>query len=244
VHDFCIGYAPTLAGPHRDADGESWFLEPDSRENQEIIAREPYIVLQWVAGETMASCRERSSEERNWEMTVLKLGRELADILGVLHERDSDCANRYFIYQDLKPANIIVSHGNFFTLVDLGALTLVMEDDNAQSVSNWEGMGAPGTGTWGYKAPEMNPVRCELRSLDQRVDVYALGATMFYLLTGLDPLQQPEFGPLPVDQLKTSAGTADLITRAVAEERQHRFGAMSEMRGAIIDALRAVHRQR
>src|SRR5207249_3089059 len=149
----------------------------------------------WVAGETASAYRERCAAERNWEVTVLKLGRELATILSRLHEPSGDL-NRYFIYQDLKPSNVIVSHSGFFTLVDFGGLTLVMNDQDGAPCSMFKEYGTPGTGTWGFKAPEMNPERGELRRLDQRVDVYALGATLFYLLTGLDPATQKEFGPI------------------------------------------------
>jgi serine/threonine protein kinase len=242
VHDYCYGYAPSLVGPHTDIEEREWFLDPQLPENAEIITGEPYIVLQWVAGETASAYRERCSQERNWEVTVLKLGRELATILARLHEPSGEY-NRYFIYQDLKPSNIIVSHGGFFTLVDFGGLTVVMNDQDGIPCSMC-GYGTPGTGTWGFKAPEMHPERGQLRRLDHRVDVYALGATLFYLLTGLDPATQKEFGPLALEQLKTrSPLTAEIITRAVSEDKDARFSGMSEMRQEFMNALRDIRKR-
>ena len=157
VHDFCFGYAPALVGSHTDeSSGQVWFLDPKRPEHAEIIGREPYIVLQWVTGETLADYQERSAHERNWEITVLKLGRELATILATFHERDQSSAISTLIYQDLKPSNIIVSHDRFFMLVDFGALTLVMDDAEGVPCSNFPNCGAPGTGTHGFKAPEMD----------------------------------------------------------------------------------------
>lgn len=245
VHDFCFGYAPALVGPHVDQNtGREWFLDPRREEHVEIMAMEPYIVLQWVAGETLVDFQDRCAHERNWEVTVLKIGRELATILATFHERDKSLGNRYFIYQDLKPSNIIVSHGGFYTLVDFGALTLVIDDADGVPCSSNLNCGTPGTGTHGFKAPEMDPLRNRLRHLDDRVDIYALGANLFYLLTGLDPANEKEYGPLQTDRLQTrSPRSAELIRRAVAEDRDARFSNIQEMRREIMNSLRDVCRR-
>ena len=76
------------------------------------------------------------------------------------------------------------------------------------------------------------------------MDVYALGANLFYLLSGLDPTEGKEYRPLPVDRLQTrSPLTAALIKRAVAEEREARFSSMQELRREITNALRDVCRR-
>ena len=47
------------------------------------------------------------------------------------------------------------------------------------------GIGSPGLGTYGFQAPEARNATL-LRSLDQRCDIYTLGATLYQLLTGCD----------------------------------------------------------
>ena len=87
--------------------------------------------------------------------------------------------------------------------------------------------------------PEMNEERAQLHNLDQRVNVYALGATLFCLLTGCDPSRGPKFGPLPLEKLVfCGESTRRVITKAVAPLRDNRYADMLEMRSEIFDAFR------
>ena len=234
INDVCEDFAPALAGPHRDANGEWWRFEDET-----VVQTEPYIVLQAIHGHSLGEYIDKGRQNPHWERQVLQLALELCTILGGFHRGSRDDRQAYFIYQDLKPANIIISHDEFFTLIDFGAMTLVTNDEAGQSYSNWEGYGSPGLGTWGYKAPETNPQEGRLGQLDQRVDVYALGATLFHLLTGEDPSRATEYGPLAVDGLKTrSPTTSALVRKALENDRDQRYATMADMKQDIFQALR------
>ena len=97
---------------------------------------------------------------------------QVADVLDYLHTRPKP-----IIYRDLKPANLMID-GNTgrVMLIDFGIARWVKQEEK----------GVTAVGTMGYAPPELFSGRVEPRS-----DVYSLGATMFHLLTGSDPQDNP-----------------------------------------------------
>ncbi len=84
-------------------------------------------------------------------------------------------------------------------------------------------------GTSGYAAPEQ--YGRSNRQSDAATDIYALGATLHHLLTGLDPAQAPFSSPDVLIHAKVSVATAAAIAKAVkprAEDRHHSAAAMYE----------------
>lgn len=240
-----------LYGPHISKDGKKYCIE-----DEEISFEEPYIIMQMIDGMNMGEYISKGIDnillEREydkyiyWERDVLSYGLELCTILNEFHKVSrTDKDKKYFIYQDLKPDNIILTHDRYITLIDFGAMTLVM-DDNGKSFSNWEGAGSPGLGTWGYKAPEMNPEMGMLSRLDARVDIYALGVTLFHLLTGEDPSKFPnEYGEVPLEKLediRCTRSTYELIRECTKKDRNERYKCMDEVKKKIYECLKNMKR--
>jgi serine/threonine-protein kinase len=96
------------------------------------------------------------------------------------------------IHRDLKPGNVILlddpDEGDFAKVLDFGLAKVQPAADI--SVNDGEG---PITndglmiGTPGFMAPE----QIRLETVDQRADIYALGAILFFLLTGKKPFEAP-----------------------------------------------------
>ena len=97
---------------------------------------------------------------------------QAADVLEYLHSRPKP-----IIYRDLKPANLMIDgNSGRVMLIDFGIARWVKQEEK----------GVTAVGTMGYAPPELFGGRVEPRS-----DVYSLGATLFHLLTGSDPQDNP-----------------------------------------------------
>ena len=110
--------------------------------------------------------------------TVLHLGAALARVLGELHR----CG---LIHRDIKPQNVLVdAERTEVKLCDLGIAT--RRRGRSQLSGDAESLG----GTLAYMAPEqtgrMN------RAVDGRADLYALGVTLYEMLTGTLPFESTD----------------------------------------------------
>ncbi|MBI3832221.1 MAG: protein kinase [Planctomycetes bacterium] len=85
------------------------------------------------------------------------------------------------VHQDIKPHNIMVDKRGTVKVADLGLATIAGRDKDAEKRGNVL-MGTPH-----YMAPEQS----QKRSIDTRTDIYALGATLFHMLTGRVPFDGP-----------------------------------------------------
>ncbi|MGK3990342.1 AAA family ATPase [Sorangium sp. So ce136] len=106
---------------------------------------------------------------------VLRLGAALARVLGQLHRRG-------VIHRDIQPQNILVNAARTeVQIIDFGLATRRAAEGDAGGA---EGMAI---GTLAYMAPEQTG-RMK-RSVDARADLYALGCTLYQMLTGKPPFE-------------------------------------------------------
>ncbi|MEM8735830.1 MAG: protein kinase, partial [Planctomycetota bacterium] len=90
-----------------------------------------------------------------------------------------------FVHRDVKPSNIMLSRDGEVKLLDLGLARLQYGDNE---LSELTGTGQA-MGTADYVAPEQVT---DSRAVDARADIYALGCTLFKLLTGSAPFARLE----------------------------------------------------
>lgn len=253
VNDIVEDFSPSIYGPHKDMNNVEYYYE-----DKEICNSEPYIIMQMIHGENLGEYIDKGLNnilelrsynlKSKWEFDVLQYALELATILNNFHIRTEsryEGYKQFYIYQDLKPENIILTNNVFITLLDFGGMTLVLEDEQGNTLSNIKGKGSPGLGTYGYRAPEMGGGSSELSSLDQRVDIYALGATIFHLLIckSLLTVVKNEFDRLPVEMLLDigyTNETYELVKKCTEQLKEKRFSDMKEVRKAIQETFKAV----
>ena len=184
-----------------------------------------YLVMKYISGGDLASRMRAAVSGRLDEKTVTDWGMQVADVLDYLHSRPKP-----IIYRDLKPANLMID-GNTgrVMLIDFGIARWVSQQEK----------GVTAVGTMGYAPPELFSGRVQPAS-----DVYSLGATMFHLLTGADPQDNPllifDFtkNPRPRQIAPGISSEMELILmRSVEYKPEDRFRTAREMRNTLADHL-------
>ena len=132
------------------------------------------------------------------------------------------------IHRDLKPQNIMIGSFGEVLVLDWGVAKLTGKpytDFTNQSVQSVDGFNTnAGTviGTRDYMSPEQ--ARGEIDQLDERADVYSLGAVLHFLLK---------------DQPKLSKAAQAICLKARADEKENRYSTASELSadiGRLLDA--------
>jgi tRNA A-37 threonylcarbamoyl transferase component Bud32 len=180
-----------------------------------------YLVMKYISGGDLASRMRSAIGGRIDERTVTDWGMQVADVLDYLHSRPKP-----IIYRDLKPANLMID-GNTgrVMLIDFGIARWVTQQEK----------GVTAVGTMGYAPPELFSGRVQPAS-----DVYSLGATMFHLLTGSDPQDNPllifDFSKNPRPrQIAPSLSTEieQILMRSVEYKPEDRFRTAGELRNTL-----------
>ena len=185
----------------------------DIIENDDTII----IVMDYVEGRPLSDIL--SEEGVIEEDKVADYAIQLCDVLDYLHSQ-----NPPIIYRDLKPANIMLRPDGKITLIDFGTARKY----NYDSVSDTTCLG-----TIGYAAPEQFAGET-LRQTDARTDIYNLGATMYHLLTGVNPSEPPyELYPIRRWDESLSNGLEKIILRATRKDPDKRFNNCKEMSYAL-----------
>ncbi len=126
---------------------------------------------------------------------LLRRGRPLSELLGIFLRICEPVAFAHahgVIHRDLKPENVMVGAFGEVLVMDWGVAKVLRQPESepagaVESPGTTEGDTAHGTilGTPGYMAPEQ--ARGEVERIDERSDVYALGAILFFLLSERPP---------------------------------------------------------
>lgn len=129
--------------------------------------QDPYIVLEYVAGESLNRLLAR--EKKLPLAKALQLAEEIAGALDYAHAQG-------VVHRDIKPGNILVTEGGHAKIADFGIAKL-----------NLAHFTLPGRvmGTPAYMAPE----QLSGEGVDGRSDLFSLGVILYALVTGHSPFQ-------------------------------------------------------
>ncbi|MCU0659388.1 MAG: serine/threonine protein kinase [Polyangiaceae bacterium] len=130
----------------------------------------PFLVMELLTGETLDT-RWRRMAGRLPLAEVLAIGQALLDVLDAAHRKG-------ILHRDIKPENVFLTADGQVKLLDFGIARVREVDPTAPSVTR---TGAT-IGTPAFMAPEQ--ARGRNREIDGRSDLWAVGATLFALLTG------------------------------------------------------------
>jgi serine/threonine protein kinase len=207
-----------------------------------LCDQNPYIVMEYLRGETLEERRERKGGRLPVE-EVLWAADQLLGILKAAHAKG-------ILHRDIKPENVFVTFDRELKLLDFGIARLrqMVEEDAPVSETEPTRVGIT-LGTLDFMAPEQ--ARGDWEHVGVQTDLWAVGATMFTLLTGrtvhdeMDNVRQMRAViTRPAPSVSTLAprlpqAVADLVDQALRFDAPGRWHDAREMRVALWVAYRA-----
>lgn len=189
-----------------------------------------FLVMQFIAGEDlfeMLNARNAPFPEDE----VARWADQLCDALDYLHTQDPQ-----IIHRDIKPQNLKLTGRGQIVLLDFGLAKGSVGPLTAVTTS---------ASIFGY-TPNYAPLeQIQGKGTDPRSDIYALGATLYHLVTNIKPPDalsragavvngQPD--PLPLAnhvRSDVSAGFSNVLDKAMSQRRDDRFTTATAMRDAL-----------
>lgn len=187
-----------------------------------------FLVMQFISGDDLAEiiARQPGPLPRN---QVISWADQLLDALIYLHTLD-----RQIIHRDIKPHNLKLTANGRIALLDFGLAKADSENSATGSSS-----------VFGFTRRYSPPEQMRDQGTGPRSDIYALGATLYHLLTGHKPpdalarasaVSKSEPDPLaPANEIHPAVGPeiAAILRKAMALNPDHRFNDASEFRDAL-----------
>jgi hypothetical protein len=207
----------------------------DLGEEQDVL----YLAMEYVDGDSLSKLNHACVKE-GMRIPAGVLLRVLADACAGLHEAheqiDSDGGPLEIVHRDVSPHNILVSTRGMAKLIDFGIA-------KARSRAGGETNSGVLKGKVHYMAPE----QALGKVVDRRADLWSIGVTLYYLLSGRPPYEgenqlatlhllssgQP---PPPLPQTVHPA-IAAVVRKALAHAPENRHQTANELRTALEQAM-------
>lgn len=188
-----------------------------------------FLVMQFIAGEDLAEiiAKQPGPLPRN---TVIAWADQLLDALIYLHTRE-----RQIIHRDIKPHNLKLTADGKIALLDFG---LAKTDSDTSAVSS-------STSIFGFTRRYSPPEQMQDQGTSPQSDIYALGATLYHLLTGVKPadalvrtaaIAKAENDPLqPANEIYAAVGPeiSAMLLKAMELNPAGRFTDANQFREAL-----------
>lgn len=180
-----------------------------------------FVIMEFVNGPSLRELLDASPAGLGPQKAAFFL-REIAKGLSYLH----DCG---IVHRDLKPANIFFENG-YVKIGDYGLSKAIEPTHHSgQTVT---------VGTVHYMAPEVG-----MGKYDRSIDIYALGALLYEMMTGIVPFVGASAGEILIKHLSHDADCSGIpepfcsaIKRAMAKDPAQRFSTVQEMVEAVFGA--------
>ncbi len=152
-----------------------------------------YLLLDYLSGQTVKQAVRLQGPYH--QLDVIDYAKQLAEILIYLHSQTPPVLHR-----DLTPDNLIIDSEGQLTLIDFGAANEML---------------GTATGTMVGKQSYIPPEQFQGHATEQS-DLYALGATMYYMLSGQEAMPMTQASPRQAE--KNGIGTVSIALNKLVEE--------------------------
>ncbi|MDM8519939.1 serine/threonine-protein kinase [Anaerolineales bacterium HSG6] len=222
-------FAPTLTPEIIDAARKQFYQEASTLAQLDhpglpkvsdyfSLEERDYLVMDFVPGQNLQEVVSQAQREDRFleEKIVLGWVEQLCDTLTYLHTRQPAVLHR-----DIKPANIKLMPDGRLKLVDFG-LAKPFDPDDPSTITGFQGLGS-------LPYAPLEQYLDHLGHTNARSDLYALGATIYHLLTNKVPISaqerflSPSALPLPTQiNSSVSAHVSEVIFKAMAPHPKDR----------------------
>lgn len=183
-----------------------------------------FLIMDYIDGETLADIQKRQGGPIP-EARVSSWLEQLCDVLEYLHEQHPPV-----IFRDLKPSNIMLQRDGTLKLIDFGIARLFNREQSHDTFTPV---------THGYSPLE----QYGQGQTDQRSDIYALGKTIWTLLTGSSPNKNPSVQERMAREIvpDVSQQLDMLIQHMVKVEPSQRPTSIAEVRRELLPMTTLLH---
>jgi hypothetical protein len=183
----------------------------------------PYVVSELLEGRSLG---QRLEQGRLSYRKALEYGIQMAEALGAAHARG-------ICHRDVKPENVFITSDGRVKLLDFGLVKVRDPKEPADSDGSTAAHTEPGRvyGTYGYMSPE----QAVGEVVDNRTDLFALGAILYEMFTGTHAFRRDSTVETmkavlrddPTDPLKLNPAlppaAAEVVRRCLEKNKEERF---------------------
>jgi serine/threonine protein kinase len=189
-----------------------------------------YIAMEYIPGKSLFRLVNDEGP-----LEVPRAARLFAEVASALEHAHT----QGLIHRDMKPSNILVTPNDHAKVLDLGLALMQGEKVKDRRVVGGQGYVV---GTMDYIAPEQAGDAC---NVDPRSDIYSLGGTLYFSLTGRQPfpggtsqdkiLCHQTREPVPLEELNPDVppGFRALVRKMMAKKPEDRFASAEDLRAAL-----------
>lgn len=183
-------------------------------------SNQSFLVMEFIEGESLQD-RLEDVKAPLPEGEVLNWVHQICDVLDYLHHQTPK-----IIFRDMKPGNVMVTDQGIIKLIDFGIARTYKASKKRDTITMGSANYAP-LEQWGRG------------QTDARSDIYALGATMYHLLTNTLPPMATELNlPRPSSRNPSISNYSDqLIMKAMLRDSQDRYQSAIEMQKAVAQCM-------
>jgi serine/threonine-protein kinase len=186
-----------------------------------------YLVMEYVEGRDLQTIVEERGSGLDLA-EVAEYARQAA--AGLAHAHESG-----LIHRDIKPANLLVDAKGTVKILDLG---LARFFDDRLDASLTKAYNESLLGTADYLSPEQ---ALNSHQVDTRTDIYSLGCTCYFMLTGQPPFPDGSVAqrliahqvksPTPIEKLRPDVpgDLVSIVEKMIAKKAEHRFASAADV---------------